>query len=182
MAGPEWFERAAEAAVFLTSSQNTDLQGPGLLLDILTIFVECNVEKMFSRSLVFCLRGEGEWIASQFFAGKVLNEVLLAQTLRPYGIRPVAIRVGEEVKKGYRVDDFRNCLKRYVPRTDIDARLEELKANAVLRREAKAEEVERRKKEAEAEKALEQERQQQEETAKEEFAGLLAGAAKGESQ
>jgi hypothetical protein len=178
MAGPEWFERAAEAALFLTSSQNCDLQGAGLLLDILTIFVECNVDKMFSRSVVSCLRGDGEWIASAFFSGKPLNELLLAQTLRPYGIRPVQIRVGEEVNKGYRVDDFRDCLKRYVPRMDIDARLQEIEANAVLRREAKAEEAERLKKEAEAQKALEQVRQQHKETAREEFAGLLAGAAK----
>ena len=182
MAGPEWFERAAEAALFLTSSQNCDLQGAGLLLDILTIFVESGTDKMFSHSMVACLRGEGEWIASPFFAGKPLNEILLAQTLRPYGIRPVTIRVGEEVKKGYRVDDFRNCLNRYVPRTDIDARLEEIKANAVLRREAKAEEAERLEKEAEAKKPVLQERQRQEEIAMDQLASILAGAAKGENQ
>jgi hypothetical protein len=182
MAGPEWFERAAEAALFLTSSQNSDLQGAGLLLDILTIFVECNVEKMFSRSVVSCLRGDGEWIASAFFSGKPLNELLLAQTLRPYGIRPVHIRVGEEINKGYRLDDFKNCLKRYVPRIDVDARLQQIEENAVLRREAKAEEAERLKKEAEAEKASEQAHQQHKETAREEFAGFLAGAAKGENR
>jgi len=182
MAGPEWFERAAEAALFLTSSQNTDLQGPGLLLDILTIFVECNVDKMFSRSLVSCLRGDGEWIASPFFSGTAVNELLLSQALRPYGIRPVTIRVGEEVNKGYRIDDFKNSLKRYVPRTDVDARLQQSEANAVLRREAKAEEAERLKKEAEAKKTNQQQRQQREETAREEFAGFLAGTAKGEIQ
>jgi hypothetical protein len=47
-----------------------------------------------------------------------------------------------------------------------------------LRREAKAVEAERLKEEAEAKRALKQERQQHEETAREEFAGLLAGAAK----
>jgi hypothetical protein len=178
MAGPEWFERAAEAALFLTSSQNSDLQGAGLLLDILTIFVECNVEKMFSRSVVSCLRGDGEWIASAFFNGKPLNELLLAQALRPYGIRPVRIRVGEDVNRGYRLDDFKNCLKRYVPRMDIDARLEEIKTNAVLRQEAKEEEAGRLKKEAEAKKPILQERQRQEEMAMDELAGILAGAAK----
>jgi len=138
MAGPEWFARAAEAAVFLTSSQNSDLQGAGLLLDILTIFVECDVDKMFSSEVVSCLRGDGEWIASQFFGGKAPNELLLAQTLRPYGIKPRAIRVGEKVNKGYRIDDFKNCLKRYVPRIDIDARLEEIVVNTRLRQEAAA--------------------------------------------
>jgi hypothetical protein len=173
MAGPEWFERAAEAALFLTSSQNSDLQGAGLLLDILTIFVECNVDKMFSRSVVSCLRGDGEWIASAFFNGKPLNEQILAQALRPYGIRPVTIRVGEVLNRGYRLDDFKNCLKRYVPRIDVDARLEQIKTNAVLRQEAKAEEAERLKKEAEAEKAAAQERLQLMETAKEEYARHL---------
>jgi hypothetical protein len=38
------------------------------------------------------------------------------------------------------------------------------------------------KKEAEAEKASEKERQQDKETAREEFAGFLAGAAKGENR
>jgi hypothetical protein len=156
MAGPEWFQKAAEAAVFLTSSQNTDLQGTGLLLDILTIFVECGAKRMFSRSVVSCLRGDGEWIASPFFAGKRLNELVLAQTLRPYGIRPVAIRVGEDVNKGYRIDDFRNCLNRYVPRADIDARLKEMEATSRLREEAEAEEAERLKKEAEAKNAADE--------------------------
>ena len=128
---------------------------------------------MFSRSVVSCLRGDGEWIASAFFNGKPLNEQILAQALRPYGIRPVTIRVGEVLNRGYRLDDFKNCLKRYVPRIDVDARLEQIKTNAVLRQEAKAEEAERLKKEAEAEKAAAQERLQLMETAKEEYARHL---------
>jgi hypothetical protein len=110
---------------------------------------------MFSSEVVSCLRGDGEWIASQFFGGKAPNELLLAQTLRPYGIKPRAIRVGEKVNKGYRIDDFKNCLKRYVPRIDIDARLEEIVVNTRLRQEAAAETADRKKKEAEAENASE---------------------------
>jgi hypothetical protein len=178
MAGPQWFQRAAEAALFLTSSQNCDMQGAGLLLDILTIFVESNMDRIFSRSMVECLRGESDWIASQFFAGKALNELILAQTLRPYGIRPMAVRIGEEVKKGYRMDDFRNCLRRYVPRIDIDARLAEMKANAVLRQEAKAQAAERLKKEADDEKAAGQGHEQDWKTSIKELAGLLSGAPK----
>jgi len=177
MAGPEWFARAAEAAVRLTSSQNSDLQGAGLLLDILMIFVDCGKEKMFSRSLVWCLRGEGEWIASQFFAGKALNELLLAQTLRSYGIRPVQIRIGEEVNKGYRLDDFKNCLRRYVPRIDVDARMEQIETNGILRLEAKAAEAERLKKEAEAKKTSQLERREERKKEAEEFAEFLAAAA-----
>ncbi len=128
------------------------------------------------------LYGDGEWIASTFFSGKPLNEILLAQALRPYGIRPVQIRVGEDVNRGYPIDDFKNSLKRYVPRIDVDARLEQIKTNAVLRQEAKAEEAERLKKEAEAKKPVLQERQRQEEMAMDQLAGILARAGKGENQ
>jgi len=178
MAGPEWFARAAEAAVFLTSSQNSDMQGAGLLLDILMIFVNSGNKKMFSRHLVSCLSGEGEWIASPFFAGKPLNEVLLAQALRQYDIKPTTIRVGEEVNKGYRVEDLQNSLRRYVPRADVDARLKEIDAHSRLRKEAAAEEAERLKKEAEAEKAAQLENQQARKKEAEEFADYLAAAAK----
>jgi hypothetical protein len=65
---------------------------------------------------------------------------------------------------------------------DMDARLEEIEANSRLRQEAAAKQADRRKTEAEAEKASEQELQQHKETAREEFAGFLAGAAKGENQ
>jgi hypothetical protein len=94
----------------------------------------------------------------------------------------VTIRVGEDVNRGYRLDDFKNCLKRYVPWMDVDARLQQIEANAVLRREAKAEEAGRLQKEAESEKELEQARQQQEEAAMDELAGILAGAPKGKNQ
>jgi hypothetical protein len=78
------------------------------------------------------------------------------------------------LNRGYRIDDFKNCLQRYVPRTDVDARLEQIKANAVLRQEAKAEEAERLKKKA-------QESQQKDEAVMDELAVILAGAAKGEN-
>jgi len=59
---------------------------------------------------------------------------------------------------------------------------EEIEANSRLWQEAAAEQAGRRKKEAEAEKASEQILQQDKETAREKFAGFLAGAAKGENQ
>jgi hypothetical protein len=76
------------------------------------------------------------------------------------------------------MDDFRNCLRRYVPRIDIDARLAEMKANAVLRQEAKAQAAERLKKEADDEKAAGQGHEQDWKTSIKELAGLLSGAPK----
>jgi hypothetical protein len=180
MAAAGWFEKAAAAAVFLTSSQNTDLQGAGLLLDILIIFVDCNAEKMFSRNVVSCLRGEGEWIASPHFTGKPLNELLLAQALRPYGVRPTTIRMGEEVNKGYRIDDFKESLRRYVPQKDIDARLEEIKTSTLLRQEAAAAKEERLRKAVEAKTGFEQERHERMAAGEEDMAEFMARAGKAE--
>jgi hypothetical protein len=72
-------------------------------------------------------------------------------------------------------EPLKNSLKRYVPRMDVDARLQQSNASAVLRREAKAQKDERLKRKA-------QESQQKDEATMVELAGILAGAEKEENQ
>ena len=42
---------------------------------------------------------ERPWV--EMFHGKEINDLLLAKKLRPYGIRPKTIWIGEEHAKGY---------------------------------------------------------------------------------
>ncbi|HEY1789852.1 MAG TPA: DUF3631 domain-containing protein [Verrucomicrobiae bacterium] len=56
----------------------------------------------------------------------VLDEMKIAQSLRPYGIKPIAIRIGKAVGKGYTIDELRDAVARYVPRAEIDARVQDL--------------------------------------------------------
>lgn len=44
----------------------------------------------------------------------------LAKQLRPFGIRPATIWIGQELAKGYRKDDFRDVFSRYISRADFD--------------------------------------------------------------
>ena len=135
MAGENWLQELTQAAAWLTSSQNVDSKGPTLLLDVLEILLTAPGMKMFSRDLAGALRGERGFVPTQHFAEKKVTEQVLATTLRRYGARPSTMRIGREVNKGYSAQDFREALQHYVPRADIDARLEEIKKTDAIRQE-----------------------------------------------
>src|SRR5439155_19232103 len=46
--------------------------------------------------------------------------VRVDQKLRPYGIRPMTIRIGEEKAKGYLQEDFLETFRRYITKSDLD--------------------------------------------------------------
>jgi putative DNA primase/helicase len=135
-AGEEWERKLHAAAVALATSAQSENAGGGLLLDILSIFVESGREKMFSRELAATLRNGEGGMRSMALEGSAIDEYRISKILRPYGIKPSTIRVGREVNKGYTSSDFLEALKRYVPRAEIDARIEELRHRSNLRLEA----------------------------------------------
>ena len=92
---------------------------------------------MFTRDLIARLRDGG--MKSQALKYSAINEYEISKLLRPYGIKPASVRIGAEVKNGYAGIDFREALKRYVPKEDALARIEGLRRQAQLHTEAKAE-------------------------------------------
>ena len=46
--------------------------------------------------------------------------------MRPYGLNPKTIRIGEQVAKGYAKEDFVETFRRYIPRSEVEALKEEL--------------------------------------------------------
>jgi hypothetical protein len=52
---------------------------------------------------------------------KQVTELWLAQQLRPYGIRPKTIRIGDKTPKGYLEADLLDPFKRYVPRSEWES-------------------------------------------------------------
>jgi hypothetical protein len=44
----------------------------------------------------------------------------LALQLRPYGLRPRTIRIGDNVAKGYVLEEMLEVFERYVPRSELD--------------------------------------------------------------
>ena len=60
--------------------------------------------------------------------GKPITELWLSQKLRPYGIYPRTMRIGEARAKGYLLEDFKETFQRYLPKAELLALVAEAKA------------------------------------------------------
>jgi hypothetical protein len=58
---------------------------------------------------------------------KEITETWLARQLRPYGVRPKTIWIGETSAKGYLEADFEETFRRYIPKAAIMAYLAQAK-------------------------------------------------------
>jgi hypothetical protein len=133
LAGGGWPDLAREAALGLTARAHQDSPIGALLLDILMVLSSTAGERMFSRDLVQRLLGLGERPWLELNKGKVVTEVWLAQQLRPYGVKPKTIRIGERTGKGYVNADLIETYRRYIPRSAweaLKAEVEERKTEA----------------------------------------------------
>jgi hypothetical protein len=125
LAGGEWPQLARQAAVSLSLSAQESNPIGSLLLDILLIFIQTEQDRIFSRSLVEYLNGCEARPWAEMRKGKEVNELWLAQQLRPYGIRPKTIWIGENSAKGYVQEDFREVFPRYIPMSEVQALMKE---------------------------------------------------------
>jgi hypothetical protein len=115
-------------------SKNTAAE---LLLDIFSIFLSTGKPKIFTRTLVEMLRNEEEFsITSTVLKDPSIDEYKISELLRAYGIKPSPCRIGKEVARGYTPEDFVDAIKRYVPKADIDARMQEVERQSKLLEEA----------------------------------------------
>jgi hypothetical protein len=128
LAGGEWPERARNAALGLTARAQEDSPIGALLLDLMVMFVRAGNGRAFSRELAAGLNSYGErpWMALR--NGKAVTELWLAQLLRPYGVRPKTIWIGDEAAKGYLEEDFTETFRRYIPKSAFAALVADSKA------------------------------------------------------
>jgi hypothetical protein len=138
LAGNGWEEKLHAAALALTGAAQSESAGSEVLLDVFSVLIEYGGERIFSRDLVGILR-EGFGGMAMALKYATINEMQIAEMLRPYGIKPATMRIGKEVNRGYVAEEFYEALKRYVPKAEVTARLEELNRRAKLQAEAKAE-------------------------------------------
>jgi hypothetical protein len=131
LAGGDWPERARQAAVGLTMSAQENCPIGALLFDLFVVFTARDAEKLFTREVLSELRALENRPWHSMRRGAEVTEAWLAQRLRPYGIKPQTIRVGEGVGRGYLAEDFRESLKRYVPKPEREEMLAELKARTL---------------------------------------------------
>lgn len=125
LAGGEWPKRARLAAMTLSSNSEEDNPIGSLLLDIFLIMAVAGGERAFSRTVVQGLNQRPDRPWAELRKGKPVTELWLAQQLRPYGLQPRMIWIAGEQARGYFREDFKEVLRRYVPRQEIEALKEE---------------------------------------------------------
>jgi len=122
LAGGDWPTRAVEAFAKLTSTEDLDAQGVGttLLADIAAIFAREGTDKLPSNKLAEGLAGiEGRPWAEFGKHRKPISPNQLANQLRPFGVAPSTIRVGDETPRGYLRPDFQEAFERYLPKSRV---------------------------------------------------------------
>ncbi len=88
-------------------------------------------DRVFTRDLVGALQGCGERPWAELRRGKALTETWLAQQLRPYGVKPRLIRIGEDVARGYLQEDLMETFRRYIPKSEWERLKAELAERTV---------------------------------------------------
>ena len=116
LAGGDWPARSRKAAEVLTAAErDTDTDTSltvRLLADLREVFA--GEERLDTRTIIDRLVkvDEAPW---GDLDGKRLDARVLANRLRPYGVRPKVIRVGAKTPRGYERADLADAWARYLP-------------------------------------------------------------------
>lgn len=112
LVGGEWPERIKQVATEL--NQDTDTQGTAVLLleDMKEIFAER--DKLTSAEICEHLAGLRERPWPEWNHGKPINPQQVSKLLRPFGIKPGVIRIGDKTPRGYEASQFVEAFDRYL--------------------------------------------------------------------
>ena len=114
-AGPEWLERATNAALTLSSTAQTAVStGNELLADIQDVFEQKRTFKISTVDLIQALVADEELAWAAYNRGKPLTPRQLAKQLGTYGIHPKTVRLAHGTPKGYDADQFTDAFSRYL--------------------------------------------------------------------
>jgi len=121
LAGPDLAEISRECAVTLSGPERHRAPSPGieLLTAIRDVFDQLEAQALHTEQLIYYLAQQTEQAYESWWDARENRPMpgaarRLAQALRPYEIRSRDIRIGAEIRKGYRRDDFRSTWARLV--------------------------------------------------------------------
>ena len=96
--------------------------GGQLLADIKAVFIARNAERISTDDLLktLCAMEERPW--ADLTKGRPMTARSLANLLRPFGLAPRKMRIGDEPQRGYERSDFKDAFERYLPsESDVPA-------------------------------------------------------------
>jgi hypothetical protein len=115
-AGPEWLQRATNAALKLSLANKALVStGNELLADIQTIFERKQIEKISTVDLIEELSKDEENPWAAYNRGKPITPRQLAKLLAGYGIKSKTVRLKQgDTPKGYDAAQFADAFARYL--------------------------------------------------------------------
>jgi hypothetical protein len=122
LAGGVWPERARQAALQLSGSDESEALGMNaqLLADIRALFREEATDRLSSAELGGRLASiEGRPWAEYGKARRPISPNQIANLLREFGVSTRNVRIGAEVRKGYSLGDFEDAFSRYLPQAGL---------------------------------------------------------------
>ena len=110
--GGDWPEKVKQAAAEL--NKDTDTQGTAILLleDLAELFSKR--DKLTSAEICEHLAGFKERPWPAWNHGIPINPQQVSKLLRPFGIKPAVIRIGDKTPRGYERSQFVEVFERYV--------------------------------------------------------------------
>jgi putative DNA primase/helicase len=115
--GGDCFDVAKQAAINLSKIKEDENESAGVMLleDIKAIFVEekymtrISTEDLLANLITLEDRPWAEWNRGKEFTARQLSK-----HLKPYGISPKTMRIGQSTKKGYDREFFNDAFERYL--------------------------------------------------------------------
>ena len=130
LAGGPWPQIARDAAIGVAAASNDSNPLAVLLFDVFIQFSFAQTDRLFSSDLVARLNGYNGRPWKDLLRGKPIDDRWLARQLNPYGIRSRNLRINGTQAKGYYKDDMLETVRRYVPKAEALALIDELKPAA----------------------------------------------------
>lgn len=125
-AGADWAARARKAAVDLHSVPDEEGDNGLLLLSDLRDLIGADVElssHIFSATVVEELSKLENRPWPEYRGGQPISTRSVATLLKRFNIEPEVVRIGAEIKRGYKIEALAPAFKRYLPElvTDVTA-------------------------------------------------------------
>lgn len=117
-AGGDWPARARVAAVTFVTCSLGDRRSLGirLLSDIKTAFEDRDAMSTEHIIIDICKLDEAPWADLR---GKTITPRVMANLLRPYGVKPKLVRLGTVIARGYAQEDLHDPWLRYLGQSPI---------------------------------------------------------------